>query len=183
MSKGLNLITILLGLVFLLSVIVGVVVTIQHVVRNEMVSTGLVDLNTLAIVGSIIISGLILKSGLRMSKESIPRLQEEKISAYKRFVDNFYKGLPADESWHELTSSMTLYASAPVLRRYLKLEKLMDASHDDKLILNTGEKIIFEMRKDLGHSNLGILVSDFINTEKRFRKYESKKKVPQTKTI
>jgi hypothetical protein len=91
--------------------------------------------------------------------------------------------LPLDDGWHELTNAMTLWASDSVLRQYLRLIKKLEEKQDINSVQQNAEKVILEIRRDQGNTNLGILTGDIIKTEKRFEHYESKKKTQETANI
>ena len=183
MSKGFNLIVNVVALLLIALIFYGII-NITNLVSIDNTQWGSkLDINTLVIIAGIILTGMIVKSGLAQKQNSTDALNKEKSSAYKRFIDYFYIGLPLDDGWHELTSAMTLWASDSVLRSYLQLIAMMETKQDIDKIQKKAERVIMEIRRDVGNTNLGILNGDIIKTEKRFESYESKTKTPETETV
>ncbi len=183
MSKGFNFIVNVVAGLLVIILVLTVVGIANFFYQSDTNLIDIIDPGTILIVISIILCALIIRSGLIKAINREKHLRPEKASVYKRFVDYFYTGLPMDDGWHELTAAMTLWASDSVLRQYFQLIKMMEEKELYDKIQQKAEKVLMEIRKDMGNTNLGILNGDIIHTEKRFEKYESKTKAPQVETV
>ena len=183
MTKGYNFIVNFIAIFIIAGLTFGAFSIYQQLSSQNTEVLDHLDLNIIVLSISILLGALAVRSGVikssKYSKASLP----EKTSTYKRFIDYFYSGLPLDDGWHELTTAMTLWASDSVLRQYLQLIKMLEEKEELNSIQQKAEKVILEIRKDQGNTNLGILAGDIIKTEKRFERYESKKKTQATANI
>lgn len=182
MSRGFNFIVNMISVLLLLAIILAIVALFRKMISTGFTEIEGLDLNTIVLATAIVLSGLIIKSGWSISK--MERQQApEKVSAYQRFVDYFYAGLPADDGWHGLTAAMTLWASDNVLRQYMEVIGMIEEKQPVEDLKRKAEKVILDMRRDLGNSNLGILKGDIVKTEQRFEKYESETKTSKAAAV
>lgn len=183
MTKGYSFIVNLIALVAIVGLVMSGYFIYQNLAIPDADIANQLDVNTIIICASILLGALVMRSGTRNTNRSVQPVYQEKYSTYKRFIDYFYTGLPLDDGWHELTSAMTMWASDSVLRQYLQLIRMLEEKQDIDALQKKAEKVVLEIRRDLGNTNLGILKGDIIKTEKRFESYESKKKTQKTASI
>jgi len=183
MTKGYHFIVNIISFLIIAGLIFGIFLLYQRLTQQDSEVFNHLDVNSILLSMSILLGALALRSGLIKNSKNSKTSPPEKTSTYKRFIDYFYTGLPLDDGWHELTTAMTLWASDSVLRQYLQLIKMLEEKDELNSVLQKAEKVILEIRKDQGNTNLGILTGDIIKTEKRFERYESKKKTQATANI
>jgi len=89
---------------------------------------------------------------------------QDRLGVYKRFLDAWLsEGLinSSDPSPFQLTYAMSLLASDGVLKQYRKLLKLQESNPlEIKAKQQVLQRIILEMRRDLGQPNFAILQGD-----------------------
>lgn len=183
MTKGYHFIVNIISLLIIAGLVFGIFLMYQRLTLQDSEVFNQLDVNSILLSMSILLGALAVRSGVIKSSKNSKASPPEKTSTYKRFIDYFYTGLPLDDGWHELTTAMTLWASDSVLRQYLQLIKMLEEKDELNSVQQKAEKVILEIRNDQGNTNLGILTGDIIKTEKRFERYESKKKTQATANI
>lgn len=138
---------------------------------SQVTITNTLDANVVLVVIAVLAGVILIRSAVRPRSKTNGINRVERGATYKRFVDYFYQGLPLDDGWHDLTAHMTLWAPDNVLKKYLQLVQLLEEKKDKALIERKAELVIFEIRRDWGFSNLGIITEDLVKTSKRFEKY------------
>jgi hypothetical protein len=121
----------------------------------------------IAVAVTALIISIALRSGPK--RESMARLHQKKADVYRRFVEVWaevlrHKDAENTGDWHRTEAELKavekhliLWGSSGVIKRYAACKNTdsQKGYHDSKpsqLI----EKVILEMRKDLGQSNLGL---------------------------
>ena len=116
----------------------------------------------LVVIGLLSIS-IALVLTILLKKKMLPygdkTIHPEKAVIYKRFIDLWYEpSIQNEESLSELSKSMALWAGDDVLKQYILLDQEEQNSGSARNNLNAQiEKVILEMRRDLGQKNFGIL--------------------------
>lgn len=94
-------------------------------------------------------------------------IHPEKAVVYGNFIELWSKthSLHAEDDEDQTNlqnqrKQLTLWAADGVLKEYLKLEKLASAGAGAGELRTQAEKVVLEMRKDLGNRNRGILKGD-----------------------
>jgi hypothetical protein len=119
----------------------------------------LIIISILSIICSLIIAGAIKSSPMGNNRNINP----EKAAVYNHFIDLLSistefeitpQNINMNAEYKLLRKEMVLWASDKVLKKYLEYDKyLNELTIDKKTLLNKGEKVIFEIRKDLGNRN------------------------------
>jgi len=118
------------------------------------------------VLALFLICTLILASAINESKfKGDKPVHPEKSFIYTDFINYFlelkHSLINKEEITYWFRSDITLWAGKDVLRSYLLLNQYLDKPNaDNSKILEQAEKVIFEMRKDLGQKNYGIKPGD-----------------------
>ena len=131
----------------------------QYQMINIQTTPILIIISILSIICSLIIAGAIKSSPMGRNRNINP----EKAAVYNHFIDLLSistefeitsQNINIDAEYKLLRKEMVLWASDNVLKKYLEFDKLLiELTIDKKIVLNKGEKVIFEIRKDLGNRN------------------------------
>ncbi len=157
-----NLIASLLIITLLFAIVWGAILGAKHLIAQfQTLETE--QAGVLIIVGSfLLIYTLILTIALRFNKNKSDKLvHPEKSYIYSDFL-NYYIEIRSNiqnqgHIPYKFRSDMSLWAAHDVLKAYIKFNQLIvELSPDHPKILNQAEKVIFEMRKDLGLRNYGL---------------------------
>lgn len=127
----------------------------QFQIVNPSTSATLTILAVIVIISSIIISGAIRS----VVKSGDKPIHPEKAIIYKQFIDIWCNtGFPIDQNLKMSNArAMALWAGDGVLKQYLILKKIKPESRSNEQVsLAQIEKVIMEMRKDLGQKNFGV---------------------------
>jgi len=107
---------------------------------------------------TIIFSASILAGAIRSVANSGDKpVHTEKENSYKLFVEHYFaqNSLATDEI-ATLDRSMALWASDGVLKQYMKLRNIKDQKNQTWQDYPQAQRVLLEIRKDLGHRNLGM---------------------------
>jgi hypothetical protein len=161
-----NIIVFLLGIAVVTAFIGSIIYGIKFLITQF----GLLDSASSAqvIIGSslILICTLILAGAIRYSKSAGDRpVHPEKAAIYSDYINYFIalrEGIKINgRISYRFRSDITLWANKNVLKSYLIFNILLDKlSPDDPKIMEQAEKILFEMRKELGQDNFGLKKGD-----------------------
>lgn len=121
----------------------------------------MIIISVLLLVCSFIIAGAFRNNKRKDDKQVHP----EKAYIYSNFI-NYY--ITIRESIrktgainYRFRSDITLWAGKNVLKSYMQFNKNLDELNpDNPKIMEQAEKVIFEMRKELGHDNYGFNEGD-----------------------
>lgn len=112
------------------------------------------------VVFTVIFSAILISILNGAFKNADKSIHPEKAIIYKQFIDNCYDNeILSDHPSNSngLARSMALWASDAVLEQYIILEKMSILPHQkDNNAAQQMEKVILEMRRDLGQKNFGI---------------------------
>jgi len=116
-----------------------------------------------AVLLALFVAGYVFRSGQRMNDKAV---HPEKAIVYKSFIDIWQAGIKTGVPIREeddLQSAMTLWAGGKVLSEYLKLHRILDQkpAQLDQIIKQV-EKVILEIRTDIGSGNRGVLSGDIL---------------------
>ena len=117
----------------------------------------LVVSSLIVFIGALMISSAIHKHArLNGRKHGYPG----KVELYRMFITQ----LNRSENFSDLNKTMALYGSGSVIKEYLEFLKILnDQSITSPQAQQQFEKVMMEMRKDIGESNLEIKQGDLIN--------------------
>ncbi|AEJ00889.1 hypothetical protein Nit79A3_1026 [Nitrosomonas sp. Is79A3] len=128
---------------------------------------------------TLLISSCIIASALRGSQRDIHVLNIKKRLAYEQFIQIWRKvfwqnsqqqtGIDASDL-QELEKQFILWANPKIIQAYIKLRQLAAETHfSDPKVRAQFIKVLMEIRKDLGLSNLGLNEQELLKWSEDFR--------------
>jgi hypothetical protein len=115
-----------------------------------------------SLIGLIaIICSLIIARGLKPSKTTNNLIIKGKFRTYQRFIElwmqpgDLLEKVVLEEELKSLQKDMAIYGNDQSLKQFLLLHEYTLQRKDEEILLNQAEKTLIEMRRDIGHANIG----------------------------
>jgi hypothetical protein len=158
--------SILFGLALLVALGIGAYLFFQDIYRYF----ASLDQQVAAIVAAILIASLLIALSIRRAGKmsSVRRLRlEKKAEIYGQLIRKCFEGLvqpnsgsashKVSEDLPEVEHRLVLWASTAVLKHFVAYRRMdPQISPNDSVKRSVIEKMLREMRRDLGHHNLGL---------------------------
>lgn len=124
----------------------------------------LVIISVILIICALIIAAAIRGNQLKNDKIVLP----DKAKLYSEFVNYYVETAKIISEGgavnYRFRSDMALWAGKDVLKAYMYFVNYLDGkSPESKRVFELGEKVILEMRKDIGHQNYRLKAGDLNN--------------------
>ena len=117
----------------------------------------------------ILLCSLILAAAIRFNKtKNDKQVHPEKAYIYSEFITYYVELRKSIQTEGKINyrfrSDISLWSGKEVLKSYIKFNRLLDELNpDNPIILEQAEKVLFEMRKELGNDNFGLRTGDLDN--------------------
>jgi len=169
-----NTLSVLLSLALLAALGFGIFVGFQAVTNffadlNKPLAAILATASVVVLLSAVIVAGGIRRA---MKRESDQQLRAERAAVYGRFIETLQQSISQRDLdtgktrafSQALKKDMILWASNSVLKQFAALQKIArELWLQDQEFLAQVEKVLLEMRQDLGQTNWGLKERDVLD--------------------
>ena len=173
-----NLLAVLLGFALLSLLVIGVYIALRLVVQLftdlEEHTASMIYAAVVAALFSAVLIVLIVQSGEK--RKSLDRLREQKAQSYRCFLTAWSSTLSQaahlgeqpplhrEDNLHVAEQQLLLWGSNHVIKHYVAYRQHETLNNlRDSAVVQFIDKVLQEIRKDLGQSNIGIQTGDLFN--------------------
>lgn len=181
MNNFLRFLGFMLGLLFVAAIAYGMYTGFFSLA--EWLSGGLGDMTVflLSVGGIMIMCAWIISSAIRSTAKRHKPANPDKMALYTRFIETISEGEKADFSVFE--KYLLLWGSNRLVAQYARLQTLLEANpFESKVIAAHLTRMIKEIRRDLGESNIGLtekmIVNSILNSPAQPARQEERTKEP-----